>query len=196
MYGGSAEVGNSLGSLQGPQDSTHSNQSFPWLSKALGFLNLGSTGWNADQSGFESSSLKQESLQGQDSDNTEAECDVISTEMNSSPIKHHLVIYNDGTTQLVPSKRIKSDRYSSTSENIIIQASESKTVCEDANELFLRSLLPDMSKLNSSKLRHFKTFVITKLTNLLDEQDAENVTRDLTDGLANTYVLESSSVES
>ncbi|PRD29989.1 UNVERIFIED_CONTAM: hypothetical protein NCL1_27761 [Trichonephila clavipes] len=151
---------------------------------------------NADQSGFESSSLKQESLQGQDSDNTEAECDVISTEMNSSPIKHHLVIYNDGTTQLVPSKRIKSDRYSSTSENIIIQASESKTVCEDANELFLRSLLPDMSKLNSSKLRHFKTFVITKLTNLLDEQDAENVTRDLTDGLANTYVLESSSVES
>ncbi|GFY45429.1 uncharacterized protein TNIN_326991, partial [Trichonephila inaurata madagascariensis] len=150
----------------------------------------------ADQSGFESSSLKHESLQGQDSDNTEAECDVIPTETISSPIKHHLIIYNDGTTHLVPSKRIKSDRYSSPSENIIIQASETKSVCEDANELFLRSLLPDMSKLNSSKLRHFKTFVITKLTNLLDEQDAENVTRDLTDGLASTYVLESSSVES
>ncbi|GFU42065.1 uncharacterized protein NPIL_29181 [Nephila pilipes] len=151
---------------------------------------------NTDPSGLESTSLKQESLQGQDSDNTEAECDVIPTETNSSPTKHHLVIYEDGTTHLVPSKRIKSDRYSSPSENIIIQASKPKSVSENSNELFLRSLLHDMSKLNPAKLRHFKTFVITKLTNLLDEQDAENATRDLTDGLANTYVLETSSVDS
>ncbi|CAL1279100.1 unnamed protein product [Larinioides sclopetarius] len=153
---------------------------------------------NSDQIPAEnSSSMKDESVQGQDNvaGSAEGECEVSSGDFSPSPTKHHLVIFDDGTTQLVPAKRLKTDNFSST-ENIILQSSKPKTLPEDSNELFLRSLLHDMSKLNPAKLRHFKTFVITKLTNLLDEQDAETVTRDLSDGLANSYVLESTSVES
>ncbi|XP_055940368.1 transcription factor Adf-1-like isoform X1 [Argiope bruennichi] len=136
-------------------------------------------------------------LQSQDNiaGNVEFDCEVSPSNSSPSLTKHHLVIFDDGTTQLVPAKRLKTDHFSSP-ENIMLQSSKSKSMSEDTNELFLRSLLPDMSKLNPSKLRHFKTFVITKLTNLLDEQDAESVTRDLADGLASTYVLESTSVDS
>ncbi|GIY56233.1 hypothetical protein CDAR_108471 [Caerostris darwini] len=150
-----------------------------------------------DQSATENPhSLKQELLQGQDSviDHDDLECDVSPPEASSPTTKHHLIIYDDGTTQLVPSsKRLKADLFSGPSDNFLFPSSKPKSTTEEANELFLRSILHDMSKLNPSKLRHFKTFVMTKLTHLLDEQDAE--ARDFADGLTNPYVLESTSVD-
>ncbi|GBM54373.1 hypothetical protein AVEN_3013-1, partial [Araneus ventricosus] len=126
---------------------------------------------NSDQTSAENSnSMKHESVKGQDiiAGSAELECEVSPSDPSPSPTKHHLVIFDDGTTQLVPAKRLKTDNFSS-AENIILQSSKPKTLPEDSNELFLRSLLHDMSKLNPAKLRHFKTFVITKLTNLQNE---------------------------